>query len=511
MLKSLIDVTLPDADLARKARWLNRVLLSFIVLGALSALAILVVVPFSITSAADILAVVVLVGLYLLNRRGFVSVALIGLLALITASLLQAGLTVSGLAPLVYPALFVLVIITVGVFLSARAVLLAVVAVSVITFWYFQVSSAPGVLPYRISYPDQISLYMYTLVILFVGAGALSWLSSRMMDETLVNLRRRAVELEAAYRDLTEQSQREHDLGTNISTLSARLSGVSSRQVQGVGTQNRAITNVVTAVSELHATANQIAALTQEVRRAANAAMVSVTHAQELVAHSREVVQRNRTQVQTVIDRMTVLDRLSGQITTFVDGIRELSEETQLLALNATIEAAGAGVLGRRFGVVADEVQSLSRRSNEFVEQIRLALNGLRQAGETALAATQSSMLVADQVQEVADEVREVQAQIVGAVEQTNGLVQQISSATSQQNTATEQVTQIIQQLASDANATIQETKDLEAVSGELLYAAELLTRAMAWMPSTDHAALADPVTPTNDWPPAAAHPAPSL
>jgi methyl-accepting chemotaxis protein len=328
--------------------------------------------------------------------------------------------------------------------------------------------------------PQSLTFFMYTILILFVGAGGLSWLSSRMMNETLSTLRRRATELEAAYKELAEQSEREHALGTNIGTLATQLSGVSSRQVQGVGTQARAITHVVTAVSELHATANQIADITQDVRAAAAAALDSVNRAQALVAHSREVVQRNRAQVQTVIDRMTVLDQLTGRIGTFIDGIRDLSDETQLLALNATIEAAGAGALGRRFGVVAGEVQNLSRRSNEFVEQIRLALGDLRKAGQIALGATQSSLQVADEVQQVADEVREAQSEIVVVVEQTNGLIHQISAATAQQNTATEQVTQIMQQIATDADATIKETRALEAVSGELLSASALLMSAMA-------------------------------
>lgn len=479
MLTRFIEISHPDADLARKVRWLNRLLLSFIGTGTLAVVGMLVALPFSVQIVISALVIPLLFGLYLLSRRGLITPALVGLLILLTGAILQAGLTVPSLATLSYPALFVLAISTVGVFLSARAVLLAVVILSVVTVWYYQYSGAPGLAFIRNTDPQSLTFFMYSILVLFVGAGALSWLSSRMMNETLSTLRRRATELEAAYRELAEQSEREHALGTNIGTLATRLSGVSSRQVHGVGTQARAITHVVTAVSELHTTANQIADITQAVRAAATAALDSVTRAQALVAHSREVVQRNRAQVQTVIDRMTVLDQLTRQITTFVDGIRDLSDETQLLALNATIEAAGAGGLGRRFGVVAGEVQNLSRRSNEFVEQIRLALNDLRRAGQVALSASQGGLAVADEVQQVSDEVREAQAQIVGVVEQTNGLIHQISSATTQQNMATAQVTQIMQQIATDADATIQETRALEAVSGELLRASELLMSAM--------------------------------
>jgi methyl-accepting chemotaxis protein len=402
------------------------------------------------------------------------------LLTVVVLAVLQASLAVPEFVALVYPALFVLVIVTTGIFLSAREVLGTVLVMSAITVWYYLYSDASAVLPYRAAQPQALNLFMVTLLILFMGAGALSWLSSRMMRETLAALHHRAVALETAYRELAEQTEREHALGSNISSLAVQLSTVSTRQVHGVGTQARAITQVVSAVGELHAAANQITSIAQQVSLAAAAALESVNHAQALVAHSREVVERNRTQVVSAIERMTILDQLTERITRFINGIRDLSDETQLLSLNATIEAAGAGPLGRRFGVVAGEVQTLARRSDSLVEEIRMALVDLRAAGQTALATTQSGLQVADEVQQVADEVRQAQAQVVSVVEQTNSLIQLIAAATAQQNIATEQVTETMHQIAANADTTTQESQALETVSGELARAADALMSAMA-------------------------------
>lgn len=51
--------------------------------------------------------------------------------------------------------------------------------------------------------------------------------------------------------------------------------------------------------------------------------------------------------------------------------IQAISKQTKLLALNAAIEAARAGKAGRGFAVVADEVRNLSRRTNQFSDEIR--------------------------------------------------------------------------------------------------------------------------------------------
>ncbi len=69
-----------------------------------------------------------------------------------------------------------------------------------------------------------------------------------------------------------------------------------------------------------------------------------------------------------------MIDDISKRIARAVqllDDVNNISEQTNLLALNAAIEAARAGEHGRGFAVVANEVRELSRKSNEFANEIR--------------------------------------------------------------------------------------------------------------------------------------------
>ncbi|HUX89141.1 MAG TPA: methyl-accepting chemotaxis protein [Gallionellaceae bacterium] len=85
-----------------------------------------------------------------------------------------------------------------------------------------------------------------------------------------------------------------------------------------------------------------------------------------------------------LVEKMDIVADKVSQILDVLADIDGIAKQTNLLALNAAIEAARAGEYGRGFAVVADEVRKLSGRSEQFSQQIRTTVRGVKEAIATA-------------------------------------------------------------------------------------------------------------------------------
>jgi len=111
---------------------------------------------------------------------------------------------------------------------------------------------------------------------------------------------------------------------------------------------------------------------------------------------------------------MESLEAETGSITSLVDVIDGVSDQTSLLALNASIEAARAGEHGRGFSVVATEVRNLAFRAGEATKEIENAIARIRTQTQTVAGASRCNSMEMEELASEADSARDRLLMLIG-------------------------------------------------------------------------------------------------
>jgi len=140
---------------------------------------------------------------------------------------------------------------------------------------------------------------------------------------------------------------------------------------------------------------------------------------QETVQTMRQISE----EMQSASEGIEALGKQSLLISSIVQTIGGIAQQTNLLALNAAIEAARAGEQGRGFAVVADEVRQLAGRTSAATEEIVSVVQQNQALVDEAVRGMANSRGQAEQGLELANdagavivEIQEGAKQVVNAV-----------------------------------------------------------------------------------------------
>lgn len=169
--------------------------------------------------------------------------------------------------------------------------------------------------------------------------------------------------------------------------------------------------------------------------------------------YSEKVETANQT-LQRLIQSMNDIKHASEGIKKIVDDINGIAAKTNLLAINAGVESAKAGMAGRTFGIIADEVRNLALVSSDSAKQTNTLIESTIEKINNGAAT----------VSQVVDVFRDTAA----FVEDIKVNMEAISGAARDQSDKLHSLEAPLDELESLTDRNVDNSKQTDAISEEL-------------------------------------------
>jgi methyl-accepting chemotaxis protein len=207
----------------------------------------------------------------------------------------------------------------------------------------------------------------------------------------------------------------EHEVAEGVSSQAESLSDISSM-----------VGNADVMINETSRLSMQMSEVSKKANNAVEEGTCNIADMQKQMVIINEAVYSS-------YDTVADLQKSMEKINTFLDGIKQVADQTNMLSLNAAIEAARAGEQGKGFAVVADEVRKLADESTNTVKLINDIIIDVVSKSSIALDVVSNGKLAADSGNEIAfkvngsfEEIQSSFTEIDKCIENESGMVENV-------------------------------------------------------------------------------------
>nr|WP_032636615.1 methyl-accepting chemotaxis protein [Pseudomonas syringae] len=220
---------------------------------------------------------------------------------------------------------------------------------------------------------------------------------------------------------------------TQLSQSVQEMGSIAEASALNLQLQNTEIEQAAVAVNQMSQAAIEVAGNASNTVTESEASTQAAAQGQEKLSATILSIKELTENVLDSSHQAEGLAERTQSISSILDVIRAIANQTNLLALNAAIEAARAGEAGRGFAVVADEVRSLAQRTSASTAEIEGLISGVQQSTQQTASSLRHTATQANLTMEQAASTGEALQVIIQSTATINDRNLLIASAAEQQ------------------------------------------------------------------------------
>jgi len=277
---------------------------------------------------------------------------------------------------------------------------------------------------------------------------------------------RHAEQVAASAEELTASADQTASATQEVAASIQEVAGNAEKQTTGIDQNAQSMDEVSDGVTQIAGLSMKVSELSRQTTKQAEEGGKAVSNTVNQMNSIHKAVMESNVMIRSLYER-------SREVSSILDVITGIADQTNLLSLNAAIEAARAGEHGKGFAVVADEVRKLAEQSRISAKEISEIIQGIQQDTENSV---QIMARVTDDVQtgvNISQEAIEKFSQIVQSAKEMTPQMEEVSASAQEISAAIQEVTVIANELASIAQGNAATSEEVAASTEEQLASME--------------------------------------